>query len=440
MTQAGLHIPANEGSQMNIFEDVYADIGDEQSIEQSLSTFSSHMKNIVRILADAGDNSLVLFDELGAGTDPTEGAALAMAVIEFLRGTGTLTVATTHYSELKVYALSTKGVENACCEFDVETLRPTYRLLIGIPGRSNAFAISQRLGLSEGIIRIARDFLSKEDIKFEDILQTIEKNKSQSENERMQAEAYKLEIETLKNELSSQKARLNIQKEKILKDAKEEARRILRNARSESEDILTQLRRLETEAKESERNRLSEELRLKLKNKIDSIDDSLTESIMPRNTFIKPPENLKPGDSIIIASLGREGTVLIPPDNDGQAVVQAGIMKINVHVSNLRLAQSEKNEPEKTGMGKIGVSKAKTITTEIDLRGFNIDEASESLDKYLDDAVISGLHEVTVIHGKGTGTLRNGIHQYLKSNSHVKSFRLGKIGEGDSGVSVVELK
>lgn len=440
MTQAGLHVPANEGTQISVFDKVFADIGDEQSIEQSLSTFSSHMKNIVRILDDADDRSLVLFDELGAGTDPTEGAALAMSILERLHQAGARTVATTHYSELKVYAISTKGVENACCEFDVDTLRPTYKLLIGVPGKSNAFAISKRLGLTDDVLDRAKEFLSQEDIRFEDILMSIEQNRNVAEQERIKAEKYRLEIEGLKDELIDQKRRLDAQKDKMLREAREEARRLLLNARAEADEILTDMRKLEKEQEMAERNRAAEELRIKLKNRLNTVEESLVESVLPKQGYVKPPKNLKPGDSVLIVNLNQKGTVIDPPGKDGEAIIQAGIMKINVHVSNLRLVNEQKAEIQRTGAGRIGVSKTSSISTEIDLRGLNLDEAIDSVDKYLDDASIAGLHEVMIIHGKGTGILRNGIHQFLKSNPHVKSFRLGKYGEGESGVTVAELR
>lgn len=439
MAQAGLHIPANEGSEVSVFKKVFADIGDEQSIEQSLSTFSSHMKNIVGILKEADDKSLALFDELGAGTDPTEGAALAISILDHLRNIGSVTVSTTHYSELKVYAITTGGVENACCEFDVETLRPTYNLLIGVPGKSNAFAISKRLGLSDGIIDMAKERLTTEEVKFEDMLISIEKNRSEAEKEKMKTESLRLEVEKLRNDLANQIKKTNDQKEKVLKEAREEARKIYLQAKNEAEDILSELRKLERERETVERNKAVEEMRLKLKRNVDQLDEVLTESILPKHGYVKPPQNLKPGDSVMIVNLNQKGTIITPPDKDGQAVVQAGIMKINVHVTNLRFVDEQKAEIKKTGSGRISVSKTKTISTEIDLRGMNLDEAVEAVDKYLDDASIAGLKEVTLIHGKGTGVLRSGIHQYLKLNSHVASYRLGKYGEGESGVTVVEI-
>lgn len=440
MTQSGLNIPANEGTEMSVFEQVFADIGDEQSIEQSLSTFSSHMKNIVKILEQTDDKSLTLFDELGAGTDPTEGAALAMSILEFLHQIGSITIATTHYSELKVYASTTKGVENASCEFNVETLKPTYKLLIGIPGKSNAFAISGRLGLTGDIIERAKEFLTQEDIKFEDMLLNIEKNRSVAESERIKAESYRREIEGMKNELEQQKRKLNEQKEKLLREAREEARKILLETRNESENIISEMRRLEAEAEAAERNRAAEEMRQKLRSKLNHIEGSLAESVLPKQGFVKPPKNLKSGDSVLIVNLNQKGTVISPPDKDGEAMVQAGIMKINVHITNLKLVDEQQKEIQKYGAGKIGVSKQRTISTEVDVRGFALDQAVEAVDKYLDDASITGLSEVTIIHGKGTGVLRNGIHQFLRSHHHVKAFRLGKYGEGETGVTVVEMK
>ncbi len=440
MMQSGLHVPASEGTQMYVFDKVFADIGDEQSIEQSLSTFSSHMTNIVKILKEADDRSLVLFDELGAGTDPTEGAALAMSILDKLREWGTVAVATTHYSELKAYAISTEGVENACCEFDVETLKPTYKLLIGVPGKSNAFAIAKRLGLQEEILDKAKEFLTKEEIQFEDILMTIEKNRRESENERIRAERIRIEIDRLKKELEDQKRKLDSQKDKIIRDARDQARKILLEAKEEADAILEELKRLRKEQEEAERSRAAEELRVKLRTKLNRMEESLAQSLMPRQGYVKPPDKLKPGDSVMILNLNQKGTVVTPPDKDGETVVQVGIMKINVHVTNLRLIDDQGEILERSGIGKISSSKSKTISPELDVRGMVLEQAIASVDKYIDDASLSGLREVVLIHGKGTGTLRNGIHQFLKTNKHIKSFRLGGYGEGDTGVTIVELK
>ena len=440
MVQSGLHVPAAEGTEMSVFDNVFADIGDEQSIEQSLSTFSSHMRNIVEILSRADDMSLVLFDELGAGTDPTEGAALAMSILENLHGRGAITIATTHYSELKVYALTTDGVENACCEFDVETLRPTYRLLIGVPGKSNAFAISKRLGLSDDILDRAREFLSGEEIQFEDVLMTIERNRRESEQERLQAESLRLEIEKLKKELEEQKYKLSSQREKLLREAREEARRILLDARKDAGDILEEMKQAAKLQDEKERRRAAEEAKAKLRGSIGKIEESLAEGLFRRKGFVKPPENLKPGDSVLILDLNQKGTVITPPDKDGEALVQAGIMKINVHVTNLKLIDEQSYEIQRTGSASIGVSKAMNISPRTDIRGMNVEEAIIILGKYLDDAALAGLSEVTIVHGKGTGALRSGVHQYLKTNHHVKSFRLGQYGEGEAGVTIVTLK
>lgn len=440
MAQAGLHVPAAEGTELSVFDKVFADIGDEQSIEQSLSTFSSHMKNIVRIISEADDRSLVLFDELGAGTDPAEGAALAMAILENLHRRGAVTVATTHYSELKAYALTAPGVENACCEFDVETLRPTYRLLIGIPGKSNAFAISKRLGLQDMILDRAKEFLSGEEIKFEDILMKIEKNRAEAEKERLQAESFRLEIESLKKELEEQKSKLSAQREKLLREAREEARKILLDAKRDVESMLDGMRRAAREHDETLRSKAAEEVRTKLRNSINEIESSISENLIPRKGFIKPPENLKPGDSVLIINLNQRGTVVTPPDKDGEAIIQAGIMKINVNVTNLKLVDEQAEEIQKTGIGRIGMSKAMNVSSRTDIRGMNVEDAVQVLEKYLDDAAVAGLTEVTVVHGKGTGILRSGVHQYLKTNRHVKSFRLGNYGEGDSGVTIVTMK
>lgn len=440
MTQAGLHIPANEGTEVSVFNKIFADIGDEQSIEQSLSTFSSHMKNIVNILESVDNNSLVLFDELGAGTDPTEGAALAMAILEHLKERGCTIVATTHYSQLKVYAVTTPYVENACCEFDVETLKPTYKLLIGVPGRSNAFAISNRLGLIDSVVEHAKSYLTSEEIKFEDMLMSIEKNLNQSESERTQAQVLKIEAEKIKNEIEGQRKRFEDKKEIILKEAREEARKLLLDAKHEAEDVLSEMRRIQREKESGTSQKAAEEMRLKLKNRIDTIEDALSKPIIPKNTLVKPPKNLKPGDSVLITNLNQRGTIVSTADKNGEAIVQAGIMKINVHITNLKIIDEQKEQIKRTGAGEIGVSKVRNISNEVDVRGLRLDEALEIVDKYLDDVVISGLSEICIIHGKGTGILRSGIHQYLKSNRRIKSYRLGKYGEGETGVTIVEIK
>lgn len=440
MTQAGLHIPANEGTEVSVFNKIFADIGDEQSIEQSLSTFSSHMKNIVNILESVDNNSLVLFDELGAGTDPTEGAALAMAILEHLKERGCTIVATTHYSQLKVYAVTTPYVENACCEFDVETLKPTYKLLIGVPGRSNAFAISNRLGLIDSVVEHAKSYLTSEEIKFEDMLLSIEKNLNQSESERTQAQVLKIEAEKIKNEIEGQRKRFEDKKEIILKEAREEARKLLLEAKREAESILSEMRRIQREKESGTSQKVAEEMRLKLKNRIDTIEDALSKPIIPKNTLVKPPKNLKLGDSVLITNLNQKGTVVSIPDKNGEAIVQAGIMKINVHITNLKVIDEQKEQIKRTGAGEIGISKVRNISNEVDVRGLSLNDALEIVDKYLDDVVITGLSEICIIHGKGTGVLRSGIHQYLKSNKRVKSYRLGKYGEGETGVTIVEIK
>jgi DNA mismatch repair protein MutS2 len=439
MMQSGLHIPAKEGSRMCVFEKIFADIGDEQSIEQSLSTFSSHMTNIVKILDEVNESSLVLLDELGAGTDPTEGAALAMAILERLYAAGCIAAATTHYSELKIYALTTNGVENASCEFDVETLRPTYRLLIGVPGKSNAFAISKKLGLDTQILKMAEEFLTREDIKFEDILSSMEKNLSQSEQERLAAERHRLEIENIKKELEEERSRLKQRRDSILREAKEEARRTLIEAKQEADEIVQSLRKVSTEQTQQERNRYVEEMRSRLRAKTNELEESLSEAVLPRSGYKESQKKFKPGDSVKIMSLNQKGTVLGIPDKNGEVLVQAGIMKINVHASNLIFVDEQEENIKKIKTGKTHMTAGKSVRPELDIRGSNLDEALLEVDKYLDDVSMAGLHEVTIIHGKGTGVLRKGIQKYLSTSSHVKSYRTGRYGEGEAGVTVVEL-
>lgn len=438
MAQSGLHIPADFNSEIAVFNQVFADIGDEQSIEQSLSTFSSHMVNIVDILENLEYNSLILFDELGAGTDPTEGAALAMAILDYLLKLNVRTIATTHYSQLKMYALTTKGVKNASVEFDVETLSPTYRLLIGVPGKSNAFEISKRLGLKEDIINYARTLISKENIEFEDVLQAIEKDRIAIEENRAEAERYRLEVEKLKEDLAREKEKTREMREKILQKAKEEARNILKQAKEEADNIVKELRVISEEI-EKDRIKRIQEAQEKLKKKLEKAEAEVSSGIFNIKSN-DPPKNLKVGETVEVLPYNQLGTVLEEPDENGNVKVQVGIMKITAHISTLRRSQKEEEARAKSSIKNIIGSKTKDIKTEIDLRGKNLDEAFLELDKYLDDVYISGVKEISIIHGKGTGVLRDGIQKYLKSHKYVKSFRLGKYGEGGDGVTIVEMK
>ena len=441
MGQAGLHIPANDRSELSIFHEVYADIGDEQSIEQSLSTFSSHMTNVVSFLKKADRKSLVLFDELGAGTDPTEGAALAISILSHLHEQGIRTMATTHYSELKVYALSTSGVENACCEFDVETLRPTYRLLIGVPGKSNAFAISAKLGLPDFIIERAKEQISEQDESFEDVLTSLENSRVTIENERMEIERYKSEIETLKNQMEAKQEKLDERKERIIREANEEAHRILAEAKDYADQTMKlfhkfQKDHVDTAAVEKERQALRARM-------------NQTEKNMSMQAAAKKPKkqltakDLSLGDTVKVLSMNLQGTVSSHPDSKGFLFVQMGIIRSKVHISDLELVDEPViNTPglSRTGAGKIRMSKSASVSTEINLLGKTVDEAIAELDKYLDDAYIAHLKSVRIVHGKGTGALRKGVHNYLRRQKHVESFRLGEFGEGDAGVTIVEFK
>lgn len=441
MGQAGLHIPALDRSELAIFHEIYADIGDEQSIEQSLSTFSSHMTNIVSFLEKANSRSLVLFDELGAGTDPTEGAALAISILSYLHDKGIRTMATTHYSELKVYALSTPGVENACCEFSVKTLRPTYRLLIGIPGKSNAFAISSKLGLSDQIIERAKEQISEQDESFEDVLSSLEENRVTIENERLEIARYKEEIKTLKAQLESRQEKLDAQRDRILRQANEEAHKVLEEAKEYADQTMKlfhkfQKNNVDTSAVERERQELRKRMNKAEKNMSDR-----QETKKPKKQLTA--KDIRPGDSVKVLSMNLKGTVGSRPDSKGFLFVQMGIIRSKVHLSDLELV----DEPvittpslQKTGAGKIRMSKSASVSTEINLLGRTVDEAIAELDKYLDDAYIAHLKSVRVVHGKGTGALRKGIHDYLRRQKHVSSFRLGEFGEGDAGVTIVDFK
>ena len=438
MLQSGLHIPVQEGSEFGLFDSVYADIGDEQSIEQSLSTFSSHMKNIVTILDEADEGSLVLFDELGAGTDPTEGAALAIAILDGLTKRGICTMATTHYSELKIFAMTTKHVQNACCEFDVESLRPTYRLLVGVPGKSNAFAISQKLGLDPYVIHKAKEFLTQDNIRFEDVLSDIEKNRTEAERDKELAEALRREIEGLKVEAQKEREKIAKEKERILSKAKEEARGIIIDTRYESEELLEQLKELIKQGNTQNIEKELQEARTGIR-RLDNMEGSLVESYKVRD-FVEPPKDLKPGESVLMLNLDQRATVLEEPDQEGQVMVQAGIMKVKVHISQLKRVNEQKESLEKINRVRVAGVKAASVKLDLDLRGLNVEEALDKTDKYIDDAVIAGIHEVTIIHGKGTGTLRKAIHDYFKGHSRVASYRLGRYGEGETGVTIVELK
>ena len=442
MTQAGLHIPANEESEMAVFDDIFADIGDEQSIEQSLSTFSSHMKNIVHIVENAGPNSLVLFDELGAGTDPVEGAALATAIIESISLIGAKIVATTHYSELKIYALSTDGIENASCEFDVETLSPTYKLLIGVPGKSNAFAISKKLGLPDSIIERSKEKLSDENIKFEDVLGSIEENRVSAQKAREEQERMRREIEQLKDELQKEREKIDKKKDKIYDNARAKAEKIIKQAQDETERMLEELKQLQTEKLDKEAVRAMEEVRkeLKLKEKSNVRPKSRRSGGVKSNVNLN---TLKLGSNVLIIDLNDKGTVLSINKDNQTAVIQVGIMKITAKISNLVVLEDEKgSKPESYVAPKrsTGINTAMSGKTEVDLRGMTIGEAELEVDKFLDESVLSGLSEVSLIHGKGTGALRAGLHEYLRHHPHVRKYRLGRFGEGDIGVTIVELK
>lgn len=438
MGQAGLHIPAFDNSELSLFKDVFADIGDEQSIEQSLSTFSSHMTNIVNILQNADKDTLVLLDELGAGTDPTEGAALAMAILSHLHKQNIRTLATTHYSELKIYALSTEGVMNASCEFDVETLRPTYRLLIGIPGKSNAFAISKKLGLPDFIIEDAKNRIGRQDRTFEDLISDLEASRKTIEKEQEEISRYKEEIEKLKNELSRKNEKLEASRERILREAKEQAEKILTEAKDFADESIRKYNRW---LQEGGNIKDMESLRSEIRDRMSDASPAPKKNHKPVRKL--SPETLKIGDPVFVASLGLKGRVSTLPNSKGDLYVQMGILRSLVNIKDLEPADDEETSPSvsaPTQSGKIRVSKSATINPEINLIGKTVDEALFELDKYLDDAYLAHLTQVTVIHGIGTGALRNAIHAYLKKSKYVKSFRIGGYNEGNAGATIVELK
>lgn len=440
MGQSGLHIPAFDGSELALFHEVFADIGDEQSIEQSLSTFSSHMTNIVSILAQADDRSLVLFDELGAGTDPTEGAALAISVLSNLHSRGVHAIATTHYSELKVYALSTPGVQNGSCEFNVETLRPTYRLLIGIPGKSNAFAISSKLGLPDEIIEDAKQHLSEQDENFEDLISDLEHSRVTIEQEREEIERYKKEIRSLKERLEQKQEKLDTSREQILRRANEEALKILEEAKEYADTTIKNFNKF---GKANISARDMEQERSRLREKMTGVEKNLALKKVRKAKKEVKPKQLRIGDAVKVLSLNLKGTVSTLPNAKGDLFVQMGILRSQVNVKDLELL----DEPSitapgfnKTGSGKIKMSKSASVGMEINLLGKTVDEAIAELDKYLDDAYLAHMPSVRIVHGKGTGALRKGVHNFLRRNKHVASYRLGEFGEGDAGVTIVEFK
>ena len=442
MGQAGLHIPALDRSELSIFSEVYADIGDEQSIEQSLSTFSSHMTRVVHILQHADADSLCLFDELGAGTDPTEGAALAIAILNYLHDRGIRTMATTHYSELKIYALSTNFVENACCEFDVETLRPTYRLLIGIPGKSNAFAISSKLGLPDEIINAAKEQISKEDESFEDVIADLEQSRVTIEKEQQEIAEYKERIRTLQEQLQKKNEKIDQAKDKILRDANEKARAILQEAKDVADETIRDFNKAGASADIKE----LEKKRQKVRDKINEKNGKLAlgnNQKKPANQKTVDPKKLKKGDSVKIISMNLKGIVNTLPDARGNLFVQCGIMRMQTNINDLVPVKEETiTAPalQRTNTGKLKMSKSFSVSSEINLLGCTVDEAIAKLDKYLDDAYLAHLPSVRVVHGKGTGALRNAVQSHLKRLKYVKEYRLGEYGEGDAGVTIVTFK
>ncbi len=438
MAQMGLHIPAKEGSVVCVFKSIFADIGDEQSIEQSLSTFSSHMVNIVEILKKADESSLCLFDELGAGTDPVEGASLAMSILEEVRLRGAKTMATTHYSELKSYALATDRVENGSCEFDVDTLRPTYRLLIGIPGKSNAFAISRRLGLSEDIIEKAHTYIAGEKIRFEDVITELEKTRRQAIEDKERAERYKAEAIRLREDTRDKQKSLEQKSDKIIERALAQADEILSDAKRAADEVNAELNkaRLMKDSKKAQAE--IEKVRKEISGKIDEGSKRLSKVQKPKIQH-KPPKTVKTGDDVEVVSLHQQGVVCSLPDDNGNLFVKVGIMKLKTNLSDIKLVNAPKEQKPKHMQGSMPL-KTMNLSPEIDVRGETVDSAELLIDKFLDDAVLSSVGVVRIIHGKGTGLLRKGIHAFLKTRPYVKSYRLGVFGEGDAGVTVVELK
>lgn len=445
MAASGLHISAAEKSKVAVFSNIFADIGDEQSIEQSLSTFSSHMVNIVDILNSIDNNSLALFDELGAGTDPTEGAALAISVLEFLRARGVKIVATTHYSELKLFALSTDGVENASCEFNVSSLQPTYKLMIGVPGKSNAFAISRRLGLDERVIERANEILSDEDVKFEDVITDLEQSRAKAQKDADDNQRMKNEIKELREQLEKDRIKLKENKSRILDEARREAKILIMDAKEEANSIIRELEKMRQQGVNAmgDLTQKTGKMRESLKKKEDSIDKAMQKAAKPKKTYVEPPKDLKPGTAVKIVDMNQEATVLSVPDKKGNVKVQAGIIKMDVHITNLRKVENtdSKQLAEKyVKSTRAFESKTKNVSTEIDVRGQMLDEAWDNVLKFLDDCYLAGMSPVSIIHGKGTGVLRKGIQERLRKYKYVKSYRNGRYGEGEDGVTICELK
>lgn len=446
MAASGLHIPAAEGSDAAVFSKIYADIGDEQSIEQSLSTFSSHMTNTVKILRGVDNRTLALFDELGAGTDPTEGAALAIAILEHLRSCGAETVATTHYSELKLFALTTDGVQNASCEFDVATLQPTYKLLIGVPGKSNAFAISRRLGLRGDIIDRANAILSDEDIKFEDVITDLEQARAAARRDAEENERMKRELTELRKKLEEDRIKLKENKSRILEEAHREAKILVMDAKSEANEIIRDLEKMRQQGiKSGALEDKTSKAREKLRQREESIDEKMRRAAKPKQTIVEPPKNLKPGELVKIVDLNQEATVIKPPDKSGNVRVEAGIIKMDVHVSNLRRVDTDKKKQKELAERYVKStrafeSKTKNVSTEVDVRGQYPEEAWANTEKFLDDCYLAGISPVRIVHGKGTGVLKKHIRDMLRRHRYVASFRPGRFGEGEDGVTVVELK
>lgn len=440
MGQAGLHIPAYDHSHLRVYEEVYADIGDEQSIEQSLSTFSSHMVNTVYILKRANKKTLALFDELGAGTDPTEGAALAIAILDNLHNRNVTAMATTHYSELKIYALSTDGVENASCEFDVESLQPTYRLLVGVPGKSNAFAISGKLGLPKEIIDEAGKLVDSDSRSFEDVVTGLEDARTAAEKEREKAKKIREEAEHFRDKMKAKNERIDAAKDKILRRANEEAHEIIQKAKDTADESI---RKYNKWMKGSGMTKEMEKERANLRKALNETESELTIE-GTKNTPKKAPDKLQIGDIVMVHSMGIKGTVSTLPNSKGKCFVQMGILRSEVSVSDLELLEQEtkaaKKEASITHARNMKMAKAMTISPEINLIGKTVDEALFLLDKYLDDAYLAKLHQVTIIHGVGTGALRNAVQNHCKKSKYVKSYRMGEYGEGGYGVTVVEFK